>query len=116
MTDLKTYPSQTEINDAFQDLSDVIQVCFTLNESGQLKRITNIEQMPLANGQAVWTTCQIMTFADYFYDEQFIQQQIESAGLTIDNIENHFTEERRIAYNNSNPKVKLDKTITDTPF
>ena len=71
--------------------------------------------MPLANGQAVWTTRQIMTFADYFYDKQFIQQQIESAGLTIDNIENYFTEERRIAYNNSNPKVKLDKTITDTP-
>ena len=113
LMNLKTYPSQTEINDALQDLSDVIQVCFTLNESGHLQRVTNIEQM--TNGQAVWTTCQIMTFADYFYDEQFIQQQIESAGLMIDTIENYFTEERRIAYNNSNPKVKLDKSITDTP-
>ena len=56
-----------------------------------------------------------MTFADYFYDDDFLQQQIKAAGLNIDNIENYYTEERRVAYNNTNPEIKLDKAITDTP-
>ena len=56
-----------------------------------------------------------MTFADYFCNDDFLQQQIKAAGLNIVNIENYYTEERRVAYNNSSPKIELDKAITDTP-
>jgi len=55
-----------------------------------------------------------MTFADYFYDH-FLQQQIKAAGLNIDKIENYYTEERRIAYNDTKPKIEFDEKITDTP-
>ena len=57
----------------------------------------------------------MMTFACYFYDENFYQQQIKASGLKLDKIENYHTEERRVAYNSTNPEVKPDKTITDTP-
>ena len=56
-----------------------------------------------------------MAYANYYYDEQFFQQQIKAAGLKLDKIENYYTEERRIAYNNTEPEFKLDKSITDTP-
>ena len=45
-----------------------------------------------------------------------IQQQIEAAGLKLDKVENYYTEKRRVAYNDTNPEFKLDKTITDTPI
>ena len=41
------------------------------------------------NGQAVWSTCQIMMFAAYYYDDQFVLQQIKAAGLELDKIENY---------------------------
>ena len=56
-----------------------------------------------------------MTFSNYFYSKQFIQQQIKDAELNIDKTENYYTEERRIAYNSTNPEIELDKTITDYP-
>jgi len=113
LKDLKSHPSQDGINEAFQDIKNVVQLCFTVNQNGRLGRITDVDKM--TNGQTVWTKSQIMTFPDYFYSEQFIQQEIEAAGLNIDKIENYFTEERRIAYNSSNPEDEFDKTITDDP-
>ena len=110
---LSTYPSQDEVNNAFQQLTDAIHVYFTHDESGHVHRITDVNK--LSNGQAIWSKTQIMVFASYFYDEQFFQQQIEAAGLKLEKIENYYTEERRIAYNNTNPELKLAKTITDTP-
>ena len=56
-----------------------------------------------------------MTFAAYYYDDQFFLQQIKVAGLELDKIENYYTEERRIAYNNTNPEIELDETVTDAP-
>ena len=113
LMNLKSYPSQVEINDAFQDLTDVVYLSFTLNQNGRLERINDVDKM--TNGQPIWVKSQTMTFPDYFYNEEFIQQQIKAAGLNIDKIENYFTEERRIAYNSTKPEVELDKTITDDP-
>ena len=56
-----------------------------------------------------------MTFTNYFYGDNFLQQQIRAAGLNIDDIKNYYTEERRLSYNNSNPDFELDRVITDTP-
>ena len=111
---LPNYPTQDQINDAFEDLHDVIQAPFTVDQNGELQSITNVDK--LSNGQAVWSKTQVMAFADYFYDDDFLQQQIKAAGLNIDNIENYYTEERRVAYNNANPEIKLDEGITDTPL
>ena len=113
LMNLLAYPSQDDINDSFQDLHDVIEVFFAPDENGHLKRITNADE--LTNGQAIWCKCYMMTFACYFYDEHFYQQQIKAAGLNLDKIESYYTEERRIAYNSTNPEVELDGSITDTP-
>ena len=110
---LTAYPSQDEINNAFEELFDAIHVFFTHDDNGRIQRITDVNK--LTNGQAVWTKTQIMVFSDYFYDEQFFQQQIEAAGLKLEKIENYYTEERRVAYNSTNPKVKIAKSITDMP-
>ena len=113
LINLAAYPSQDEINDTFVALDDVIEAFFASNENGHLERITDADK--LTNGQAVWCKCYMMTFASYFYDENFYQQQIQAAGLKLDKIENYYTEERRIAYNSANPEIKFDKTIIDTP-
>ena len=105
---LSTNSSQDEINNAFQQLTDAIHVYFTHDEGGRMHRITDVNK--LTNGQAVWAITQIMVFASYLYDEQFFQQQIEAAGLKLEKIEKYYTEERRIAYNNTNPESKLAKT------
>lgn len=96
LINLLSYPSQDQLNDAFKDLHDVLQVFFTLDHTGQLQRITDIDT--ISNGQAIWSRTQIMTFANYFYDDDFLQQQIKAAGLSIDNIESYYNEERRVAY------------------
>ena len=113
LLNLKTCPSQDEINYEFQDLGDIIQAFFTLDNNGHLQRITDVNM--LTDGQAVWSTCQIMTFAAYYYDDKFFQEQIKATGLELDKIENYYTEERRIAYNSTKPDIELDKTIIDTP-
>ena len=114
LSSLTSYPSENEINNAFQDLPDLIHVFFTLDENGRLHRITDVDKLII--GQAVWSKCRALAYPNYYYDEQFIQQQIEAAGLKLDKVENYYTEERRIAYNSTDPEFKLDKTITDTPI
>lgn len=114
LSSLKSYPLQDEINNEFKDLSDIIQAFFTIdNNNGRLQRITDVST--LTDGQAIWSTCQIMTFAAYYYDDQFFQEQIKAAGLELNKIENYYTEERRVAYNSTKPEIELDKTIIDTP-
>ena len=113
LVDLPKYPSQDQVNDAFKDPHDIIQAPLILDQNGHLKQVTDADK--LSNGHAVWAINQIMIFPDYFYDDEFIQKQIKDSGLTIENIENYYTEERRIAYNSTKPEVELDKAITDTP-
>ena len=113
MSNLACYPSEDEINNTFEYLPDLIHVFFTLDQNGRLHRITDVDKLVI--GQAVWSTCRTTAYPNCYYDEQFIQQQIEAAGLELDKIEDYYTEERRIAYNSTEPEVKLDKTITDTP-
>ena len=113
LTNLPAYPSQDQINHAFKDLSDLVQTPFIIDQNGQLQRIADVDKV--SNGQATWSKTQIRTFADYFYDDDYLQQQIKAAGLNIDNIENYYTEERRVAYDNTNPEIELDKAITYTP-
>ena len=102
-----------QINKAFADLNDVIRVTFALDENGSLYRVTKVRQPP--NGHPVWAKTQIMTFPDYYYTDEFLHDQIKAAGLHIDQIESHCTEERRIAYNKINQNNKLEKVITDNP-
>ena len=69
---LPNYSTQDQVNDTFGDLHDVIQTAFILDHSGKLQRVNDPDK--LSNGHAIWSKTQIMTFADYFYDDHFLQQ------------------------------------------
>jgi len=110
---LPFYPTSQQINEALADLHNVVLVTFALDSTGHFYRVTDVSQ--LTNGQMVWIKTQIMVFPDYYYSVDFINEQIKAAGLCIDYIEHYFTEERRISYNNSKPRIKLEKAITEDP-
>ena len=113
LMNLTSYPAKEEVNNAFQDLHELLHGFFTCDDHGCLQKITNLDK--LSNGQPIWAKTKIMTFPDYFYDNSFFQQQITAAGLNIDDIENYYTEERRISYNCTNPEFKLDNTYSSVP-
>jgi len=113
LASLPCYPTNQQINEALVDLYDVVLVTFALDSTGYLYRVTDVNQ--LTNGQVVWIKTQIMVFPDYYYSIDFIDEQIKAAGLCIDYIEHYFTEERRVSYNNSKPRIKLEKAITEDP-
>ena len=112
---LPYFPSQDQLNDAFVDLHDVIHVFFTLDQNGKLLMISDASRM--SDGKTIWSRSQIIAFPNCFYHNEFFQQQIKSSGLKIDYVERYYTEERRVAYNNTNPEIELDDMLTDTsPF
>jgi len=51
-----------------------------------------------------------MVFSNFFYSDQSAITHILSAGLHIDSVENYFTEQRRITYN-ENPNMALHKNF-----
>ena len=112
---LPNYPSNEQMMKEFQDLHSVMMVSFALDEQGRLYRITDASK--LVDGQPVWVKARATVFPDYYYGDNFIDDQIKAAGLCIDQIENYFTEERRIAYNSTNPSNRCNSTIVQyAPF
>ena len=57
----------------------------------------------------------IITFPNYFYSDQSNITQILESGLHIDSIENYFTEDKRVAYNSTNPKIPIIKKFVNEP-
>jgi len=110
---LPRQPTNEQINEEFADLNDLVMAAFALDESGCLYRVTDTSWLP--NGHPVWIKTQIMAFSDHYYSEEFLKDQIKAAGLCIDEIECHCTEERRIAYNKRSQGVQLEKAIIDSP-
>ena len=111
---LPNFPSQFQINKAFEDLNEVLRACFTKDEQGSVFLVDNVHQLTI--GQAIWSKTQILPFPNYFYDDQFIIDTTIASGLHIDHVENFCTEERRMDYNMANPEVKISKTITENPY
>ena len=107
-------PSQHQINKAFEDLHEFVLVCFGYDKNGSLFQIKDVKQ--LVNGQAVLSVTDITTFPNFYYDDQFLVDQIRASGLHIDQTENIFTEERRTRHNSLNPKTKYGKDFVDHPL
>ena len=108
------HPTQQQMSKAFEDLHDVVCICFAYDKNGSLFHVKNVNQ--LINGQPVVRKTYITTFPDFYYDDQFLVDQTTAAGLHIDKIENPFTEERQIAHNTLNPKVPFSKDVVDHPL
>ena len=115
LLNLSDVSTEKEMNDAFKDLHEVLLVTFAINKDGNLYRVTDTDQ--LTNGQAVWIKNQAMIFPDYYYEENFLLDQIRISGLHIDYVENYCTEEQRLFYNSTNSIAIFDKTFVDcSPF
>lgn len=114
LSDIPEYPSQQQINEACKDLNEVVCVCFAYDKNGSLFHVKDVNQ--LTNGEAVLRKTYITTFCDFYYDDQYLLDQITAAGLKVDQVENIFTEERRIMHNILNPDVQFGKNIVQHPF
>ena len=98
-------------------MKDLLLATFAIDvKSGHLSRVTDVGQ--LSNGQEIWFKIPMMVTYNYFYDDKYFQDLARDAGLCIDQIENYYTEERRIAYNRENPQNTIDnvESIEHPPF
>jgi len=108
------YPSTTQVTEAFINANNILCCCLAVNASGNVVRIKNINH--LGHGQAKWKHTDVMTFPNFFCSDHSTIRYILDAGLHIDSIENHCTEEKRIAYNSRNPEIPLIEKCVREPI
>ena len=111
---LPKFPTQLQVNKAFEGLNEILRGCFTKDESGSVFLVDNMHQLTI--GQSVWSKTQILPFPNYFYDDQYINDITTASGLQVDYVENFCTEERRMAFNGMNPEMGISETITKNPY
>ena len=107
------YPNTAQVTEAFKDADDILVTCFSVDASGKIFHVKNVNQ--LAHGQPIWRKTEVMLFPNFFYSDHSTIQQFLSTGFHIDKIENHYTEEKRIAYNETNPNIPLSKEYVNYP-
>jgi len=113
LSHLPKYPTHMQVSQAFEPLHEILHACFSIDASGSLFHVKSIDQ--LKNGQAVWNKTPIITFPNYYYEDQLLQDYIVGSGLKINKLESYYTEERRLTYNKTFPNTKLDRTVTKYP-
>ena len=111
---LPKYPTTSQITEAFTDDIGVYVATLAIDAKGDIFRVKNIDQ--LKNGQPIWTFTDVMLFPNYFYSDKSIVTSIVEAGLHIDSIENHFTEEKRVAYNHKGPSFPIIEKCVKEPL
>ena len=114
LTGLPDHPTQQQISKAFEDFHEAVCVCFAYDKNGSLFQVKDVTQ--LVNGQAVVQKTCIAAFPDFYYDEKFLVDQTVAVGLHIDQIENVYTEERRILHNALNLNAAVSREVIDNPF
>lgn len=111
---LPNHPTTTQVTEAFKNADDIFVTCFAVNTQGNIFHVKSINQ--LSHGQPIWKLTEVMMFPNFFYSEQSTNTHILTAGLCIDKIENYFTEEKRLAYNSTNPNICLHKDCVEKPL
>ena len=114
LTTLPKNPSTVQVTEAFRDVDDIFVTCFAVDAQGDLFHVKSANQ--LTHGQPIWKQTEVMMFPNFFYSEQPTVKYIIEAGLSIDTVENYFTEDRRVAYNSKNPSIPLDKDCVEYPL
>ena len=117
LASVSTNPKYDEIRSTLEGMKDVTITTFAINEgTGCLFRVTDVGQ--LKNGQGVWFKIPAMVTTNYFYDDKYFQDQAKASSLNIDQIENYYSQERRIAYNMENPlnEITNKDSIEHPPF
>ena len=103
-----------QMTEGFKDNIGVYVATFAVDAKGDAFRVKNIDQF--TNGQPIWMHTDVMLFPNFFYCDWSIISSILSAGLHIDNIENYFTEERRIVYNSKRPTIPVIEKCVKEPL
>ena len=107
------YPTTAQVTEAFKDDNDILVTCFAVDAKGDIFHVKNVNQ--LSYGQPIWRKTEVMLYPNFFYSDRSSITQILTTGLHIDKIENHCTEDRRVAYNNKNPTIPLSKKYIEDP-
>ena len=110
---LPDHPKYPVIKSAFEKFDEITLAVFAINKSGRLFRVSDVDQ--LTNGQEVWMKTSLTVYSDYYYSTEFFKEQIQAAGLCLDQMENYYTEERKAAYNKANPQAPINNTDVDNP-
>ena len=107
-------PTTGKVTEAFKDSDDILVTCFAVNTKGDTFHVKDINQ--LIHGQPIWRKTEVMLFPNFFYSDQTTTEQFLNNGFHIDKIENHFSEERRVAYNRTNPAIPLSSDYINYPL
>ena len=107
------YPTTSQVTEAFRNIDDILVTCFAVDDKGEIFNVTNTSQ--LFRGQPIWRKTEVMMFPNFFYSDQSTIDQFVTNGFHIDRVENHFTEEKRIIYNKSNPAIPLSNDYVKHP-
>ena len=115
LSSIPKHPTQQHILDLCNGLGRNVEVaCFALDTDGSVFLVNDVKQ--LTNGQDVWIKFQCLTFPDYFYDEQYLIDQIVASGLHIEKEENYATEEVRVAHNKKYPDFAIARSAIEYPI
>ena len=107
------YPTTAQVTEAFRDADDILVTCFAVDSKGNIFHVKNIDQ--LTHGQPIWRKTEVMLFPNFFYSDQATITQFLHTEFHIDKIEDHYTEEKRVAYNSTNPTILLSKDYVKYP-
>ena len=108
------HPTTAQVTEAFKNANDIIIACFAVDSEGSLFRIKHINQVN--HGQPIWRKTEVMMWPNFFYSDHSNIIHALTAGFHIDSIENHFTEERIVAYNSKKPDIPLNRKYTENPL
>ena len=105
LSTLPKNPTAALLNAVFRDNMGIYVTTFAVDAEGNAFRVKNISQ--LTECQLIWTYTEGIVFPSYFHSDRSVITNILSAGLCIDSIEDHFTEERRVVYNTQEPSIPM---------
>ena len=108
------HPTTAQVTEAFKNADDILVACFAVDAKGNLFHVKSINQVK--HGQPIWRKTEVMTFPNFFYSDKSNITHMVTTGFHIDSIENYFTEERRVAYNNKKPNIPLKKEYIENPL
>jgi len=111
---LSTDPTVKQVNKAFDSLHDALKVSFATDSQGRVYLVNDVSQ--LANGAPVWSKTSLMTFPNYFYKDEYLMEQTTAAGFRVDQVEDIYTEERRLEYNKAHCNRQISKAVVDHPI
>ena len=113
LANLPRNPTTAQVTEAFKDSDDILVTCFAVDAAGDIFHVKNINQ--LSDGQPIWRKTEVMLFPNFLYSDRSTIQQLLNTGFHIDKIENHYTEENRLAYNRAGPAIPLSDEYVKYP-